>query len=92
MFYSGLWGTVCDDSWDIYDAHVVCRQLGFTQASTYRNNAYYGQGSGHIWLTSVACNALDDRLENCSHSGWDDGSTNCSHSEDAGVACSGSGN
>ena len=86
VYYNGEWGTVCDDEWDLNDAQVVCRQLGFGPRILARNLAYYGQGSGKIWLDNVNCIGTELTIENCSHNGW--GIENCAHREDAGVKCS----
>ena len=87
VYHNGEWGTVCDDDWDLNDAQVVCRQLGFGSAITNKSRAYYGLGSGQIWLDEVQCFGTELTIEDCSHDGWR--SHDCSHSEDAGVRCSG---
>ncbi|PIK52969.1 putative deleted in malignant brain tumors 1 protein-like isoform X4 [Apostichopus japonicus] len=86
VFVNGQWGTVCDDLWDISDAHVVCRMLGFSAAVEARRNAYFGTGDDPIWLDNVECIGNETSLSECSSNNL--GVHNCQHSEDAGVECS----
>ncbi|XP_071503570.1 scavenger receptor cysteine-rich domain-containing protein DMBT1-like [Diadema antillarum] len=85
IYYNGQWGTVCDDWWDIEDANVVCRMLGFEGAFHYSCCAEYGQGSGPILLDDVECNGTESNLADCQHNGY--GMHNCGHYEDVGVEC-----
>ena len=85
VYYNGTWGTVCDDSWDIRDANVVCRQLGFRFALNAYENAHYGRGTGPILLDNVNCLGSESSLFLCRHSGVK--KHNCDHHEDAGVRC-----
>ena len=86
IFYNGAWGTVCDDYWDMNDAQVVCRAFGYPRASRALHSAYFGQGSGKIWLDDVNCLGYERSIKRCSHNGRN--VNNCDHSKDASVICS----
>ncbi|XP_033111452.1 uncharacterized protein LOC117112473 isoform X2 [Anneissia japonica] len=82
---NGRSGTVCDDGWDINDAHVVCKALGLGRAREAVSNARFGQGSGDILLDDVSCRGTESSLNDCVNNGI--GVHNCDHSQDAGVIC-----
>nr|XP_040137806.1 antigen WC1.1-like [Ictidomys tridecemlineatus] len=86
ILQQGSWGSICDDSWDLNDAHVVCRQLGCGVALEATISAHIGEGSGPIWLDKLNCTGEETHLWQCPSQGW--GQHNCRHKEDAGVICS----
>ncbi|NXB70531.1 SRCRM protein, partial [Donacobius atricapilla] len=86
LYHHGIWGTICDDNWDLSDANVVCKQLGCGHAIQAFVSAHYGEGSGQIWLDDVNCTGAESDLWACPSRPW--GQHNCQHKEDAGVLCS----
>ena len=76
---------MCDDKWDKKDADVVCRELGFSRATSAPHSAKYGQGSEPTWMDDIECTGAETSLFDCAHNGW--GNENCSHGEDASVEC-----
>lgn len=86
VYLLGHWGTVCNDGWDLLDATVVCRKLGFSKALTARDYPTYQNASGVVWFDKISCNGSEADLTQCSSSGL--GLHDCSHMYAAGVACS----
>ncbi|XP_065327796.1 T-cell differentiation antigen CD6-like [Pelmatolapia mariae] len=81
------WGTVCDDHWDLNDAHVVCAQLGCGYALNVTGQAgLFPPGKGPIYLDDLNCTGNEENLWSCPATQEED--QDCGHKEDAGVVCS----
>ena len=65
--YTNVWGTVCDDDWDIADAQVACRQLGYPNTEAFPFSSMDTPiGTGVIWLDNLNCIGIESSLFECS--------------------------
>ena len=89
VFYNGIWGGICYDGWDLNDAKVVCRQLGFPDAVKAVNDTWaMGNMTSRPQLTNVQCNGSEEHLRGeCAFSKMEE-NQNCTHGE-ATVVCQG---
>ena len=91
---NGQWGGVCDTSFDLFDAHVVCSMLGFPTAITALANSnaasLYGtapSGSNFV-LDNLDCTGFEKSVFDCPLTG--ELSDICEASQIAGVKCAAS--
>lgn len=70
VFHDNKWGSICDNNWDIRDAHVVCRQLGYPRALQYVHGSRFGRGRRRVWLTDVYCRGSEPNISACWNPGW----------------------
>ncbi|KAI4883640.1 hypothetical protein NFI96_008745, partial [Prochilodus magdalenae] len=86
--YLSEWGTVCDVSWDMRAASVLCGQLRCGSAVAVVGSDWFGEGSGRIWADVFDCQGNETHLSQCPISSWSRAA--CSHQQDAGVICNNS--
>ena len=89
---NGVWSSVCDTSFDILDAHVICKMMGFnTSIIALTNSAahqIYGSspsGSNFV-LDKLDCSGMENSVFQCPVTG--ELSDACEASQIAGVKCS----
>ncbi|XP_066515938.1 antigen WC1.1-like [Hoplias malabaricus] len=86
--YLSEWGTVCDGSWDMRAASVLCGQLKCGSAVAVLGSDWFGEGTDRIWADVFDCQGNETHLSQCPISSWSRAA--CSHKQDAGVICTNS--
>ena len=89
---NNVWGGVCDNSFDIFDAHVICKMLGFdTAIEAFTNSAaddLYGTApsGSNFTLDNLDCSSSESSIFDCPLSS--ELAEVCDASKIAGVKCS----
>ena len=58
---------VCANNWDMKDAWVVCKQLGFASIVDFTTRNKFGAIGNWYGMTNVQCSGEEPTLAECSH-------------------------
>ena len=68
VFYAGVWGTIASSQWNIKNAHVVCRQLGYPGAISAGASSQFAGGKRTVWFDNVKCLGNESSFQECTKS------------------------
>ncbi len=87
VLFGGTWGRVANQNWDLQDATVVCRQLGYKRALATLTCSQL-RGLGVIWVDNFQCKGNESWISDCANNGWGSGAYYLWNNDDASVVCS----
>ena len=67
VYYQGIWGSIYASGWDIKDATIVCRQLGYTAASLAGSRLFCSSTLPFLFA-NFRCYGNESALDECT---WD---------------------
>ena len=65
VFYRGRWGKICSNKFDIEDAQVICRQLGFKDAIAEFTGSAVEDKKLPFLMSEVSCTGQESELASC---------------------------
>ena len=65
---------MCNEEFDLKDAKVACRMIGYSKAVHVLTNESYSPKSGHMLMSQLQCDGTEDQLSHCH---YDDDAYGC---------------
>ncbi|XP_026323028.1 lysyl oxidase homolog 2 [Hyposmocoma kahamanoa] len=65
IYHNGSWGSICPESWTLYEAAAVCRHLALEYAELASQTNLFG--ASRIVLSGVHCQGNETNLFQCQH-------------------------
>ena len=82
VYYNNQWYEICYQDWDIKDATVACRQLGYDYVASSSFSTSYNY---RTVFNNLTCSGTETSLFDCAHSGFRRRS--CDNRQVARVSC-----
>jgi hypothetical protein len=79
--HRGIWGSICSNTWNLSDAHILCKHLEFESEGVEIRNVFGSRGS--VIPSDIKCAETEEELQSCSMS-WNN---DCESNISAGVIC-----
>ncbi|XP_030061113.1 deleted in malignant brain tumors 1 protein [Microcaecilia unicolor] len=65
LFHENQWKPVSSRGWDIWDAQVVCKEIGCGFAVSTNKKSEFGRKTSIFWFEDVNCNGTESHLADC---------------------------